>query len=411
VDVLVVGAGLAGLSCARELLRRGRSVRVVEAADGVGGRVRTDLVDGFRCDRGFQVLNTGYPAVPRMFDLPTLELGAFLPGALVYSGGRRYRMVDPRRRPTGALATARSPIGTARDKAAVAVLAGRDLLTPSSRLLRTPDESTASALRRWGLSASMVDGFLRPFLSGVFLERELSTSSHFFHLVWRSFARGTLGVPARGMGELAQQLSWGLPEGTVELRTPVRAVHDGGAELADGRELAARAVVVAADPRSASALLGGEFPELARPPEMHGVTTLYHSTTRAPLDEPVLLLDAENDLIVNTVVLTNAAPTYAPPGQALVSTSVLGVDHADDLERRVRARLAVLYGTDTGGWRHLASYPVRDALPAQPPPLRPRRPVRVRPGLYVCGDHRDTASIQGAVVSGKRAATAVFADG
>jgi hypothetical protein len=141
------------------------------------------------------------------------------------------------------------------------------------------------------------------------------------------------------------------------------------------------------------------------------VTTLYHAAPRPPLDEPILLLDGERELIVNTVVLTAAAPGYAPAGQSLVSTSVLGADHElAELERRVRARLAVLYDTDTIGWRHLASYPIRAAVPAQRPPLRLRRPVRLRPGLFVCGDHRDTSSIQGAVVSGHRAARAVLAD-
>lgn len=408
MDVVVVGAGLAGLSCARELLRGGRRVRVLEAGDAVGGRVRTDLVDGFRCDRGFQLINTAYPVVPRVFDLTALRLCSFVPGALVYSGGRRHRLVDPRRRPGDTLRCARAPVGTLRDKATLAALTGFDVLAPAARVRATREETTARLFDRCGLSPSIVDGFLRPFLSGVFLEGELATSARFFHLVWRCFAEGALGVPATGMGELPRQLALGLPADALRLRTPVRAVTDAGVVLADGGRVEAPAVVVATDPGAAGELLGADLPER---PEMHSVTTLYHAAPRPPLDEPILLLDGERELIVNTVVLTAAAPGYAPAGQSLVSTSVLGADHElAELERRVRARLAVLYDTDTIGWRHLASYPIRAAVPAQRPPLRLRRPVRLRPGLFVCGDHRDTSSIQGAVVSGHRAARAVLAD-
>lgn len=406
IDTVIIGAGLAGLACARTLTGRGQTVRVLEAGDAVGGRVRTDVRDGFRLDRGFQLLNSSYPAARRMLDLAELDLRPFVPGALVHSGGRRHRLVDPRRRPREVLATLRAPVGSTRDKVAVAALSGYDAVAPTKRLTRAPDESAERMLRRRGISPAMIDGFLRPFLAGVFAERELRTSSRFFHLVWRSFARGTIGVPAAGMGAIAEQLAGGLPAGTVEPDAPVEAIDDGAVRLVGGQAVAAPRVVIATDPVTAGRLA----PEV-EVPEMNGLTTLYHSTTRAPLDEPILVLDADGDLIVNTVVLSAAAPSYAPPGAALVSTSVLGAAHdAEDLERRVRQRLAVLYDADTTGWEHIASYPLPRALPAQPPPLDIRKPVRVRPGVYVCGDHRDTASIQGALVSGRRAATAVLTD-
>jgi phytoene dehydrogenase-like protein len=424
MDVIVIGAGLSGLSCARRLTEAGLRVSVLEAGDGVGGRARTDIVEGFTLDRGFQVFNTGYPIAPKVFDLDALDLRPFEPGALVYSDGTRTRMADPWRRPRGAVGTIRAPIGTLRDKIAVGALAGYAAASPIRLQTSAPEESTARLLRRY-VSPEMVEKFLRPFLAGVFLDRDLETSSRLFSLIWRSFARGTVTVPAAGMGALAAQLAEGLPPGTVQLGSPVAEIGYRGfgmfggvsVALTDGTELSAESVVIATDPGAASALA----PEL-EVPQMNGVTTLYHVAPRSPIGEAILLLDGSGTdrrepdagLIANTVVLTDAAPSYAPadapPGTALVSTSVLGSGYDDaDLERRVRARLAVLYGVDTTEWRHLRTYKVRAALPAQPPPLALRKPVLVREGVYVCGDHRDTASIQGALVSGRRAATAVLA--
>ncbi len=184
--------------------------------------------------------------------------------------------------------------------------------------------------------------------------------------MWRSFARGTPSVPARGMREIPRQLAGMLPEGTLMLGARVTGVTASHASLAGGGSVTARhGVVVATDPRTAGALL----PTLDVPP-MNGVTTLYHAAPEPPLAEPTLVLDGEQRTIVNSVVMSAASAAYAPGDRALVSTSVLGVGHGEDLERRVRARLAELYGTDTSGWRHLATYPVADALPSMRPPQR-----------------------------------------
>ncbi|MUN37471.1 NAD(P)-binding protein [Actinomadura sp. NEAU-AAG5] len=399
-SVVVVGAGLAGLACAVRLHEAGVPVRVLEASDGVGGRVRTDIVDGFRLDRGFQVFNTAYPEARRVLDLEALDLRPFASGLLVFHEGRRERVMLPWRHPEHALSGVLADIGSARDKAALAAMTARDLAVPGSWIRDGAERDTAAELRRWGISGEMTEKLLRPFLAGVLLERKLETSSRFFHLIWRSFARGTIAVPARGMGEIPAQLAARLPAGTVSLETPVRQVTDEGVETVGGETINADAVVVATDPAGAAALV----PEIEAP-VMRDVTTFYHAAPESPLNEPVQVLDAEG-VITDTLVLTDAAPEYALDGGALVSTSVLGLD-AD--EARVRDRLGDIYG-DTAAWRLVAAYPVKAALPAMPPPLRLRRPVRQRAGRYVCGDHRDTGSIQGALVSGRRAAQAVLAD-
>ncbi len=393
----MVGAGLAGLACARHLTGAGVEVTVLEAEDVVGGRVRTDVVDGMLLDRGFQVHNTGYPEAQRVLDHDALALRSFTAGALVRFGDRLHRVGDPRRVPTWAPRTALSPIGSLRDKVLIARLAAEAALHSPDALLARPETSTYDALRARGLSDVVIDRFFRPFLSGVFLEDELATSSRLFDLVWRSFVRGTQCVPAAGMGAIPAQLATGLD---VRLSAPADSVSAGEVRTG-GETLRPRAVVVATAAPAASRLLPG----LDVPPG-RSVTTHYHLAAEPPVSEPAIVLDGERSgPVANTVVLTNAAPSYAP-GRHLISSSVVSGDAS---EPAVREHLSRLYGVDTSRWEAVAAYTIVDALPSQAPPMgRFRKAVRLDAGLHVCGDHRDSASIQGALVSGRRAATSVL---
>jgi phytoene dehydrogenase-like protein len=393
--VYVVGAGLAGLRCARRLHERGVTATVLEAADAVGGRVRTDRVDGFLLDRGFQVLLTAYPEARSVLDYRELELHPFYPGALVWTGGRFVTVADPFRRRLDGLRTLVAPVGGLGDKLKLASLRRRVVAGSLEELFARPETSTSQALARDGFSEEMVDRLLRPLFGGLLLDRELGASSRMFEFLYRMLALGDAALPTRGMGAIPEQLANGLPPGCVRLGQKVTEVGDGGLVLAAGERLRARAVVVATDGPTAAGLLGeGDAPVSS------AACCLYFAADRAPIDEPVLVLDGDGAGPVNHLSVPSAvAPTYAPAGRVLVLAAVLG-------------QLADWFGSSVVGWRHLATYQIPHAQPAQPPGALdpPARPVRVRPGVYVCGDHRDNASIDGALTSGRRAADAVLED-
>jgi phytoene dehydrogenase-like protein len=409
--VVVVGAGVSGLAAARHLTSRGIDVTVLEASDAVGGRIRTDIVDGFRLDRGFQLYNPAYPEGMRMLDYEALDLRPFVAGArLVLSqGGRRQvaRVADPRREPrwilSSAVARLGSPLSTMRFGA---YAVSRSLRSPAT-LRAEPDVTAEEALRRAGVDRTLMERMLRPFLSGVFLESDLTTSRRFLDLVLRSFVRGTPSVPALGMQRIPEQLATGLD---VRFLQPVTSVNAGAVAVNQGDRISADAVIVATDPPTAARLVRG-----VRAPAARTVTTWYYRPTCAPEEladgHGVLTLDgARRGPLVNTVVMSNAAPDYAPAGSSLVAASALGVRDTSAQEAAVRDHLAWMYGVPTRTWELLATYPIHYALPAMPVPFDLQRPVRTDDGVYVAGDHRDTSSIQGALVSGRRAATAVLED-
>ncbi|MEU4871673.1 NAD(P)/FAD-dependent oxidoreductase [Streptomyces sp. NPDC021608] len=402
-DVVVIGAGVAGLACAQDLVAAGVAVRVLEASDGVGGRMRSDRVDGFLVDRGFQVFNTSYPQVQRRLSLPALALRPFTPGVLIHTESGRRRLTDPRSQPSALAGLLSGRVAGARDLAALGALAASDALLPPHRLKRRPDRSTRAALAGAGFTDAFVERFFRPFLSGVFLEDRLETSARVFHLVWRSMLRGALCLPADGIGAVPRALAAALPDDAVRLETGVERLTDDGVETTAGESVPARAVVVATGPGPAVALM----PDV-EVPDYRTVTTYYHAPERSPLHEPTLLVDTRRRFL-NTCVLSEVAASCAPPGRALVATSVLGAD-AEGREPALREALSEVYGADAGRWELLTVRTVPEALPAMAAPQELTRTTRVAPGRYVCGDHRATGSVQGALASGARAAREVLRD-
>lgn len=416
VDVAVVGAGLAGLLCAIRLQDAGREVVVLEASDGVGGRVRTDVVDGFRLDRGFQVLLTGYPAVRRWLDLDALELGRFSPGVVIRARGREHRLVDPLRDPVRGIATAISPVVTVAD--GLRLLAWRRHLTatPGPVLAAADQQPTHRLLAGRGFSDRVVDGFFRPFLAGTFFDPQATTSSRVTELVFRSFFRGDVAVPAGGMGAMPAQLAARLHDGVVRLgaRASSLAAREGGVDVGvdGGDAVHADHVVVATEAPAAAALLGEAA--LGHVPPGRGTVTLWYRAATSPVDAPDLVLDGDRGGPVNNLaVMSDVAPSYAPDDASLVAASIVGVDGRPERETdaAVRHQLEGWYGGQVADWELLRTDVIHHAQPRQDVVDLPTlaRDVRVGERTWVCGDHRDTASIQGALVSGRRCADALLA--
>jgi len=408
----VVGAGVAGLRCAQVLAEAGVDVVLLERENRVGGRVKTDRKEGFLLDRGFQVLPTAYREARACLDFEDLTLHRFRSGALVRLGGSFHALHAPLRHPGRIIETARSHVGSPGDGIRLGLWVARLLVRRAGAVWTAPEQTSAARLGRLGFSERIVESFFRPFFGGVFLERDLETSSRMLEFVLRTFASGPAALPATGMEAIPRQMVSGLPDGAVHTGVDVAAVDSGGRGVVtrEGQRIDADAVVVAADPWTASRLLPA-----IEAPVRRSVAGLYFEADAPPLDEPLLVLNGEGTGPVNHLsVQSRVCSRYAPPGRELISVTVLreppGSD--DELEGRVRRQLRGWFGEEVRRWRLLRV----DRLPAALPGTAPheggaeRRRVRLGRGLYVCGDHREHPSLEGALVSGRRAAAAALED-
>jgi phytoene dehydrogenase-like protein len=413
-DVVIIGAGLAGLAAARRLTIAGREVCVIEAGDEVGGRVRTDSVDGLLLDRGFQLYNPSYSEGASVFDLNVLDIQSFSPGVIVSINGRSYKMADPKREPTWAIDSLLAPVGKISAKLKFAQYALGLVL--SRKNSNTYDQRTDAFLRA-KFGSKLTEQLLRPFMAGVFLEGELATSKRFFDIALKSFITGTPGVPRNGMQAIPRQLATQLPQGSINFGVTASAVARTMVRTDQG-DIRTRSVVIATNARSAALLI----PSL-KVPASNAVTTWYHLAdcdgSYLTGGKSTLVVDgkkfdgASNDPsrpLVNTVVMSNNAPSYASENRTLISSSALGVHPGSAYEKQVRTHLAALYGVPTGGWTHVATYPIPDALPMMMPPHDISQDVRLSEGVYLCGDYRQVSSIDGALASGRRAAEALITD-
>lgn len=406
-EVLIVGGGLAGLCCARRLHQEGIRFTLLDAADAVGGRVRTDVVDGFRLDRGFQVLLTAYPEAQAVLDYEALDLCAFTPGALVRKQGEFHRISDPWRDPGSWFRGLMSPVGSMLDKFRMSRLRADVLGRSIEDIFSAPEISTRQALERRRFSPRFIDEFFRPWFGGIQLESKLGASSRMFEFVFRMLAEGDAAVPARGMEEIPRQIAAGLPPGSIRLNTRVQAIEPGMAILQSGEKLSASHIVVATEGPESNRLLKARMSVPSR-----SVTCLYFAADEPPVDEAILVLGGSGrGLVNNLAVMSLVSPDYAPQGRHLISVSVIGLPSRDErsLVTNVTGQLKRWFGTQVSRWQHLRTYLIEHAQPVVAP-LEWVQPVRVQPGLYTAGDYRATPSIQGAMESGRLAAEALLRD-
>ena len=426
--VVIVGAGVAGMACAIELKERGIPFTLVEAAPVPGGRVRTDEVDGFLLDHGFQILLTSYPEVQRLLDLKQLNLRPFYAGALVRFSGEFHRLADPLRHPIDALLSLKSehPIGSVYDKLLIGVLRLQSLLGTVDELYLRPDVSISERLSKdvffgMAFSKEMIDRFLRPLLGGIFFDTKLRTTARELDFVFRMLALGENCLPQKGIRAVPDYMASLLPQGSLRLGAAVAAVSSDGSsvKLASGESLKASAVVVATDGPSARALLLTAGITLSAERESKKTMCLYYAIDgEAPLTEAVLYLngdgveDAEGTTRVNNMCFpSTVCPSYAPAGKSLASVSLVGIPPMPDQEvsAEVKRQLTSWFGPSVQDWKLLKTFRIPYCQPNQEPPTEREQSVEVKPFVFVTGDHRESASLEGAMRAGTRCGQVVSA--
>jgi phytoene dehydrogenase-like protein len=408
LPVLIVGAGLSGLTCALRLHESGIPVHLIEASDGVGGRVRTDRVDGFLLDRGFQVYLSAYPRAGELLDKEDLQLMAFEPGALVFDGTNLNRVMDVFRRPKYLMGSALSSIGNIADKIRVALLRFQTLGSSEKEIRGHDDLSTETFLRDFGFSEKMIDGFFRCFYGGIFLEKSLRTSSQMFEFTFKMFSKGSATLPARGMGSIPLQLARKLPTETIRVNSPATSVTSSSVTLSDASVLRGSHVVIATQASQTSRLV----PSFStRAPEWRSVTNVYYSADKSPLNEAIITLNGSKKGLVNNVcVPSDVSPLYAPSDKSLISVSLLGIHRDEDIPVQAKTELAEWFGNETHDWAHLRTDIITHALPEQLPQNDTETPKGFLEidGMMICGDHTTSASIEGAIISGNLTAAALL---
>ena len=383
--VIVIGAGLAGLSAAITLQNEGVDVTVLESSDRPGGRVTSDVIDGFICDRGFQLINANYPEIKHLEIMKEID---FVVASSVIEMARnesRIRIGDPRK---AFFSVFNSETGTLIEK----------IRLIKYLLIRKNVASVGEDLKANGLGKTY-ERVLRPFLTGVFLADPLIVNAESGRTAIKQFIRGKIGLPAQGCRAFSEALAARVK--SIEYGVQVNSIKKNRVKTSRG-SYEADAIIVATDATTAAQLL-----DLTDVPQLVGCTTWYHSTTQSPTQSASLIVDSQNrGPLVNTMVISNMAPSYAPAGKSLISsTSILPAT-----ESEVRRHLSILYGVDTRKWKLVAKYEIPSALPLPTLQGAAISGSHVRDSIYVAGDYKSAPSQNGALLSGRLAALSVLVD-
>ncbi len=405
-QIYIIGAGVAGLVAAYELELAGYNPIILEATDAVGGRVKTDLKDGFMLDRGFQVLLTEYPEAKRYLDYSQLNLKLFAPGSIILKPGNMYAIHDPIRNPLKLLSMAFSNIGNFMDKVKIFKLTNSLKKTTVEELFAEPSLRTIDFLKTYGFSEKIIQNFFKPFFKGIFLEEQLETSSRMFKFVFKMFSEGNAAIPEHGMQQIPLQLHKKLLRTEVRFNTPVKAVDGLKISLENGSQLDADHIIVATQPDHLFPQIAGQF-ESAR-----SVVNVYFSLAKSFIAQPMIAIVPEETFLINNLVfLTDVSKAYATEDRALLSVSIVKpVAVNEKLPQLLAIELSALTGISSEFFEHVATYDVSYALPVVSD-MRydvPATNSKLYDNVYLAGDYLLNGSINAAMTSGRKAAEALI---
>lgn len=401
-EVLIIGAGISGLTAAVYLHKKGFKIQILEASERAGGRIKTDIVDGFRLDQGFQVLLTEYPETKALLNYEKLNLKRFLPGATVLYEKGQFEIADPFRRPSALFSTLFAPVGTLKDKINTFFLKNKLIKITVPTIFKQPETDTIAQLQKYGFSTKMIDRFYKPFFSGIFLENNLNTSSNMFDFVMKMFSEGDAAIPALGMEEIPKQLVAMLPKNSIQYNVKVKTIEDKKIICEGGQIFETEKIIIATEATGFASQYIAKSKQ-----KFHQVTNVYFESKEAPTKKAVVTLNASRNKkwVNNLTVMTNISKEYGRDGKILIAVSLNGIPNIDDqiLAENMKEELKNWYGNKVADWKMIKTYRIKYALPNQEKVKNEilNTDLQINDSLYICGDHLLNGSINAAMKSGR----------
>ena len=398
--VKIVGAGLSGLIAAKVLEDHGYAPEIYEASDSVGGRIKTELVEGYQLDRGFQVLLSAYPKALQYLDDESLELQELLPGAVIYENAKPKTIGDPLRASSLILPTVFSGIDSFSDKLKILSLYADLKKLSVTDIFERKETTTLAYLQDKGFSGEIIEKFFKPFFSGIFLEPDLETSSRMFEFVFKMFGEGLAVIPKKGMGEISKHLARQLKNTKIHFNTPVKQVKEGEIILESQEVIPTNASLIATE---ASSLVSNLKNQEAQWKSCHN---FYFETEKRTIEKPIIGLITDKDAIINNIFYHTSVSTESTGGKELLSVTVLKQTDLSETELRKKVEQDLKNYCGVGDARFLKHYFIKKALPKISPLHYEIDPTETQltDTIFLAGDQLLNSSQNAAMLSGERAA-------